>query len=152
METKAFGTISLEDGQATLPVGPGIVRPASLDALATLKDREAMAALAQFLDRLPRHIEKAREHFLDNYEEVAANVPSWLHENAPEVFRAMFGDAAPSGIDAEALWTALDLSSVWTRDDNVVVLDLGFRETPMTHAFAAEFNYDGTLTGLALAS
>ncbi|MBL3567908.1 hypothetical protein BV509_19710 [Rhodovulum sulfidophilum] len=153
METTAFGTIPLEDGQATLPVGPGIVRPAGLDVLATVQDRETMAALSEFLDRLPRHIETAREHFLDNYDRVAADVPAWLYENEPGIFAAMF-PAAPDAatVDAEALWLALDVNSIWTRDETAVVLDLGFRDTAMPHAFAAEFRLDGTLTRMGLAS
>lgn len=150
METTAFGTVDLYDGQATLPVGPGVLRPVGVDFLATVSDRSKMALAAAFIDSLPRHIEKVRETFLDAYEEIAKPAPAWLKRNAGGAYATLFaGTPDPRDVTPAQLWNSLDVETIWTRQDGVVTVEFGFRETDMLRAFAAEFGIDGTLESLA---
>ncbi|GAA0305457.1 hypothetical protein [Rhodovulum strictum] len=139
METRAFGTIRLEDGQATLPVGPGLLRPAGLDMLATLGDRVAMAAAAEFLDALPKHLATVRQHLMDGL------------DTAPERFASLFPElATSSATPADRLWTSLDLRSVWTDNDATVTLEFARDGAEDGPVLAAAFALDGTLRDLAV--
>lgn len=139
METTAFGTIRLEDGQAMLPVGPGLLRPAGLDMLATVADREAMAAAAAFLDTLPKHLATVRRHLMDRL------------DADPGLYARLCPDcAAKSAASAEALWTSLALQSVWTDDDATVTLEFGRGADAGAPVLSAAFALDGTLKDLAI--
>ncbi|ARE40525.1 hypothetical protein RGUI_2384 [Rhodovulum sp. P5] len=150
METNAFGTVRLDDGQATLPVGPGVLRPVGLDFLATVQDRPKMEAAATFIDTLSKHVETVRVAFLDGYDSIAANVPAWLHENAPAAYAALFPDTPnPADITPAQLWDSLDMTAIWSRDDGIVTIAFGFHEVDVPRSFAAEFQLDGALQRVA---
>ncbi|TCO73316.1 hypothetical protein [Rhodovulum euryhalinum] len=139
METTAFGTIRLEDGQAMLPVGPGLLRPAGLDLLATVGDRAAMTAAAAFLDALPRHLETVRGHLLDGL------------DTEPARYAGLFPElACKSAVSADALWNSLALQSVWTDDTGTVTLDFAVDGAEQGPTLSAAFALDGTLKGLAV--
>jgi len=141
METRAFGTIRLEGGQATLPVGPGLLRPAGLDMLATVGDREAMAGAAAFLDALPKHLDTVRRHLFDRLDTDAALCAALCPE--------LSGRAA---ISADTLWNMLALRSVWTDDEATVTLEFVVDGSADSPVLAAAFALDGTLKDLAVAA
>lgn len=142
IETRTFGTIRLEDGQATLPVGPGLLRPAGLDMLATVGDREAMAAAAACLDALPKHLETVRRALMDRL------------DAEPDLYGTLFPHmAGTSAIGADALWTSLALQAVWTDKDATVMLDFGLDGAGSgATVLSAAFALDGTFTALKIAA
>lgn len=140
METNAFGTIQIEDGQATLPVGPGLLQPAALDVLATVKDREAMAAAASFIDALPRHLDDVRARVME------------VFDTNPECFTGLFPCVAdPARASVESLWQSLVVRSVWTRDDATVIVEFAVDGAADTTVLSALFDLDGTLSELVFA-
>ncbi|MGC9419176.1 MAG: hypothetical protein ACP5EN_09400 [Rhodovulum sp.] len=142
METRTFGTIRLEDGQATLPVGPGLLRPAGLDMLATVGDREAMAAAAAFLDALPKHLDTVRRALMDRL------------DAEPELYGKLFPHmAGASAVTADALWASLALQAVWTDEDATVTLDFGIDDAEAgAPVLSAAFALDGTFKSLKVAA
>ena len=156
LKTKNFGVIELSDGFGTLPPGPGLVRAVELDLAELDGDEESLEAVSAFLDALPTHVEVVHERFAEAFDEIAGFVPGWLKEEAPEIYRTLFPDMPePKGVDAEKLWSVLNILSIWTSDEPSITLDFGFGtygKDEMNYCIAAYFDLDGSLTDLSLES
>ena len=146
METKLFGHIELEDGEATLPKVPPLRQQVFLD-LAEFGDTVSLhKKVAVFLDLLPEHIATAQAVFHRDYAETASFVPEWLFDEAPASFSALFPNArVANDVSDNDVWQALAIKSIWASDEPTLTIDFEFMDTDMNHVFAAYFDLEGEL-------
>ncbi|MBD3679521.1 MAG: hypothetical protein HUJ27_14135 [Rhodobacteraceae bacterium] len=160
IRTKVFGNIPVQKGVAILPKGPGLVGPTEID-LDDLPDYAAhLGQLGAFLDRLPSHLETARNRFIEDYKEIGGVIPEWLEDEAPKIYAELFPETPdPRQVTPEQLWSTLNIHRIWVSAGPLVTLDLGIGESGSDHMnylidyfLAAYFHLDGKLIELSLES